>query len=268
MRKGMLVVAVFAVGAGLGWAVLPGSAKVELRPEVVTVVDTARIEELEGEVASLEVRGDKLVSENYDLMARIEELSRAQAALSREVSEVVEAPIEVEVTEEEMPDPEDVAARAEERERRRAQAREWMGRADERTREMFDQLVAAMDDPAAAERLDALMEWREYQRELGREMRGVESDEERSALFGEMRDARQNAQQILTDQQDSLLNSFAEGQGIKDQEAFTRQLREVLQNPFFEMERTLVGGGGPPGRRGGGWPGGGGRPGGRGRGGN
>ncbi len=265
MRKGMLVVAVFAVGGGLAWAVLPGSAKVELEPEVVTVVDTAKIAELEKEIANLEARGDKLVSENYDLMARIEEFSEAQAALSREVAEVVEAPVAVE--EEEAPEPED-AARAEERERRRAQAREWMGRADERTRNMFDELIASMDDPAAAERLDALMEWREYQRELGREMRGVESDEERAALFGEMRDARQNAQQILTDQQDSLLNSFAEGQGIKDQEAFTRQLREVLQNPFFEMERTLVGGGGPPGRRGGGWPSGGGRPGGRGRGGN
>ena len=111
---------------------------------------------------------------------------------------------------------------------------------------MFDEQIALMDDPLAAERLDALMEWRDYQRELGQEMRGAQSEEERAALMGEMRDARANAQQVLDDQQDSLMRSFAERQGIKgesDQGRFAEQLREVLQNPFFEMERTLVGGG-------------------------
>lgn len=252
MRQGLIVIAVFAGGAVLGWAVVPGPGNQSEDPQVVTVMDMVKIEELEDQIANLESRGDKLVSENYDLMGQISDLIGAQAALSKEVSEALETPEET--MEEENPNLEQDPAITEARERRRQQSREWMGRFEQQTRDMFEEQIALMDDPAAAERLDALMEWRDYQRELGREMRGLESQEERAALFGEMQDARQSAQQILNDQQNSLLNSFAERQGIKDQEAFTRQLREVLQNPFFEMERALVGGG-PSGGRGGGWPG-------------
>lgn len=252
MRRGMIVTAVFAVGAVLGWAVVPGPGNQEEDPQVVTVMDMAKIEELEEQIAFLESRGDDLVSENYDLMALISDLTEAQAALSVKVSEALE-----ETEEEQISNPEQEAAIAEARERRRQQAQEWAGRFERQTREMFEEQIALMDDPLAAERLDALMEWREYQRELGREMRGAESEEERAALMGEMRDARANAQQVLDDQQDSLLRSFAKGQGIEGedlQSQFTAQLREVLQNPFFEMERTLVGGGpmGGMGRRAGG----------------
>jgi len=107
----------------------------------------------------------------------------------------------------------------------------------------MDERFAAIEDPTSIERLNALNEWQEYQNELRQEMRDAETDEEREAIAGEMQDARTTAQQIVDDEQSALLASLAEDYNVDNLDQFTSALQETLDNPFFTMERMLVGGG-------------------------
>lgn len=247
---GLVIVLVFAGGVALGWAVLPGVPASEDEPRVVTVRDTAKEEALEKKIALLEAYRDTLVSENQDMVGRIAALVRARADAEEGALEFGDPPQGEEEGEALEPGP--TPEQREARERRRQQAEQWRERFEGQARGMWDERFATIDDPAALESLEALSEWRDYQQAMRRQLRELESEEDRNAVLAEMEEARWNAQQLVNDQQNSLLRAFAEEHGITgdtDQDQFIDQLRETLQNPFFEMERALVGGG-LPGRRG------------------
>lgn len=246
LRLGLVLVLVFAGGAALGWVVSPGVPASEEDPRVVTVRDTAAEEALKEKIALLEVYRDTVVSANRDMIDQIAALMEAQANAEEATLELVEQ------FESEAPEPEPASEQREARERRRQQFEQWRERFQGQARGMWDEQFAMIDDPVALESLEALSEWRDYQRELGRQLREMESEEDRNAVIAEMREARWNAQQLVNEQQSSVLRTFAEKMGITgdaNQDQFVDQLRETLQNPFFRMERALVGGG-PQGWRG------------------
>ena len=249
MRQGLILIALFAGGAAVGWLVAASQAA-EKAPQIVTVTDTAKVKELEAKIARLQSYRDQLASTNREMTAQLSALLQNQAALEEFENQTVEPAESVDQNRDPASEPE--ADRSEARERRRRQAEQWRGRFEGQAREMFNQQFELVDDPAAMESLAALNEWREYQQSLRQQLREVEAEEDRNAIVAEMEEARWNARQLVNEQQDSLLRAFAEEHGISgetEQGAFTDQLREVLQNPFFRMERMLVGGGGP-GRRG------------------
>lgn len=250
MRLGLILVSLFAAGAAVGWLVAVSQAAVK-EPEIVTVTDTAQLEELEAKVARLESYRDQLASTNRDITAQLVALLGDQAALEEAAFEW-EAPVEgLEQSDDQVA--EEALDQTEARERRRQQTEEWRSRISGQMREMFDRQFAGVEDPAALESLAALNEWREYQQSLRQELRGAETEEERNAIFAEMEEARSNSQQLVNEQQEALLRAFAEEHGISgDSELadFNDQLRKVLEDPFFRMERMLVGGGGPMGRGG------------------
>jgi hypothetical protein len=69
-----------------------------------------------------------------------------------------------------------------------------------------------------------------------------------------METARYNAESIVSAQQDDLIRDLAESYNVppEERDAFVAGMRDVLADPFFEMEPMLTGGGfGPGGRRGG-----------------
>ncbi len=247
---GLVVVLVFAGGVALGWAVSPGAPASENEPRVVTVRDGAHEDALEKKIALLEAYRDTLVSENRDMVGRIAALVKAQIDAEERAIEF-NAPPRTE-DEGEALEPGPASEQREARERRRQRAEQWRERFEGQAREMWAEQFAAIDDPAALESLEALSEWRDYQQEMRRQLREMESEEDRNAVLVEMEEARWNAQQLVNDQQDSVLRAFAEEQGIAgetEQAQFVAQLRETLQDPFFLMERMLVGGG-PRGGRG------------------
>ncbi len=250
LRLGLALVSVFAGGVAVGWAVSPGVPASEEEPRVVSVRDIAKEEALEDKIALLEAYRDSLVSENENMVDQIEALLNAQADLDEGTIEFGEQPASEEQSEVAAAEP--TSERREARERRRQQFEQFRERFEGQSREMWDEQFALIDDPAALESLEALSEWQDYQRELRQQLREMESEADRNAVLAEMEEARWNAQQLVNEQQNSVLRAFAEKQGITgdtERDQFVDGLRETLENPFFRMERALVGGG-PPGFRG------------------
>ena len=250
-RLGLVVALVFAGGVALGWAVSPGLPQSEDEPRIVVVNDTAKEEALENKIALLEAYRDTLVSENQERIDIIAALMKAQADAEERALEFDEL-FEIEELSE-APEPGPTSEQREARERRRQQFDRFRERFQGQARESWEDRFAMINDPAAIESLEALSEWRDYQQEMRRQLREMESEEDRNAVFAEMAEARWNAQQLVNDQQNSLLWALAGQNGItrdRERDQFVDQLRETLRNPFFQMERALVGGGPPGGRRG------------------
>ena len=248
---GLVVVLVFAGGVALGWAVSPGAPASDDEPRIVVVKDTAKEDALENKIALLEAYRDTLVSENQERIDLIAALRKAQTDAEERSLEFDEQPESEEL--DEAPEPGPRSEQREARERRRQQFEQFRERFQGQARERWEDRFAMIDDPAAIESLEALSEWRDYQQEMRRQLREMEPEEDRNAVLAEMEEARWNAQQLVNDQQNSLLRAFAEQHGITgdaDRDQFVDQLRETLRNPFFQMERALVGGGPPGGRRG------------------
>lgn len=251
MRLGLILIALFVGGALVGWLAAASQAADE-ESQIITVTDTAKVLELEAKIERLESYRNQLASTNREMTVQLSALLQNQAALEAAVLQAELPPESLELYDEPVSEPSPDQSEA--RERRRRQAEQWRERFAGQARDMFDRQFAMVDDPAALESLAALNEWRQYQQSLRQELRGVESEEDRNAILADMQEARRNSQQLVNQQQDSLLRTFAEKNGISgetEQGAFADQLREVLQNPFFQMERMLVGGGGS---MGGGWP--------------
>jgi hypothetical protein len=123
-----------------------------------------------------------------------------------------------------------------------------------RMRDRLDEQLAQMNDPNAIENFNALMEYRQEEQQLQRQMRDATTDAARAKIEAQLREARQSSRQLLNDQQDAMLRGLAASSGIKDagaQQKFVEDLRTTLDNPFFQMEPMLVGGSGGAGGRGG-----------------
>lgn len=250
MRYFLIAVCIFGGGIAFGWFVAPKTSRAESgNPRNSQSRD---LERLKAQIGRLESERDRLTTENWDLMQEISELADEQAEREPAVEphdEPAQGETVVRNTEEASSD-----APEEARAGRRGWTAEDREQWDERRR-VFEQRfndalaseVAAMSDPAtAADRLDAMLEWRDYQRDLRQDLRDAESDAEREAILAEMESARATARQLLREQQDALLRDLAESNGLRSerqQDAFIAAARETMQSPFFEMELLLIGGG-------------------------
>ncbi len=243
------------LGAGLaiGWLAGParrGASEPESASASTTIVAPS------AEIERLRTERDRLEAENDDLVAQLTSLLDQQA-------QWVESAV---IPEEPAPQqaalaPQDPGERRRgpdwDSEEMRARREEFMRENAERMREFEERLAAQLTDPAAIERFNALMEWREYQQELAGEYRRAQTDAERESIRAKMDEVRQTSRQMVRDQQDKMLRDLAAANGISDpakQAAFVSGMKQALDNPFFTMEGMFTGGGGP-GR--GGFPGGG-----------
>lgn len=114
---------------------------------------------------------------------------------------------------------------------------------------------------AERERAAAILDYQNYMEELRQSMMAAQSPDDRRAIFEQMNQAREAAQEVLREQQNAELSKLAAERGVPAAEAgqFAVALREVMRGPYFEMEWTILRGGagpmGPGGPRGGaGWP--------------
>lgn len=249
MRLAIVLTLVFGGGIAFGWFVAPtSSAPATVEPGAR---NRAEVERLSAQVAELQADRDRLTSESWDLTHQLSEVLDAQ-----EASAATEAVQAADTGEEAQPDGQAGADDAERSGRRSRwsrspspeQQQQWAERRqsfEDRLNQMLTAQVAQMNDPAAGDRLDALMEWRDYQQDLRQQLRDAQTDEERNAVLAAMDEARQNARQLLLDQQNALLRDVATQSGIrggKNQDQFVSALRQTLNSPFFQMDRMLVGG--------------------------
>jgi len=151
------------------------------------------------------------------------------------------------------------------RERRGQDAEEDPEQAERRA-QRFEEFRARIDDFFAQEianapteemrvRLETMDAYRENMFELRAAMRAATSEEERAQLELEAPENREALEQLMREQQRDMLSSVGRNYGLKGEELrnFQRELRDVMDSPYFRFGM----GGGPGGP--GGWRGGGGR---------
>ncbi len=135
---------------------------------------------------------------------------------------------------------------------RRAQMEDFRRQMDE----TLEQEIGSLG-PEYANHFAALSENRAYQEELRGQLRDTETDEEREALFQEMRAASESSRQLMDEVQRGMMREFAKahggGEDVKTAD-YVRDLRALMDNPVFRMEGMYTGGFGGP--RGGGFGGG------------
>lgn len=254
MRIFIPFILVFAGGAAVGWFVSPSDSASRSAPKPAPIADEAATDlaALEEELAWLQSDRDALEVTNQELEAQLAELIAMQELTAKDITE---PPPEIGTVEEAAPaESEEDKDRRERREQMTERRQEMVSIFQDRFNAMMDEQFARLDDPAQAEGLSALLEWRDYQQELRGQMRDAQTDEERDEILAEMSNAQSTARQLLRDQQDAVLHDLAAEQGIstaKEQDKFVKQTREALKSPFFEMERMLTGGGPPGGMMGG-----------------
>ena len=150
-------------------------------------------------------------------------------------------------------------------EEREARRREFVTQMQNNMTDFFTGELEKSSTPEMQARLVDLETQVNDMMEIRRQMRGVESDEERDALrqaFGETMDSARN---IMKDQQQDMINAIA-GQfnitSAKERMAFQQAVQAAVESPFFQenpaslLWNTGGGGGGFGGRpsRGGGPP--------------
>jgi hypothetical protein len=105
---------------------------------------------------------------------------------------------------------------------RRERSEEWRSRERERSGErqaemrarmeqMFDDQIARTTDPAAQQRIAAIEEYMNYNRELATQMRRAETDEEREAIRAALEANMQTTQDLMRAQQDYMLGEALAG---------------------------------------------------------
>ncbi|MFM1918942.1 MAG: hypothetical protein RLZZ303_576 [Candidatus Hydrogenedentota bacterium] len=139
----------------------------------------------------------------------------------------------------------------EQAERRAQRFEEFRARIDE----FFAQEIANAPTEEMRVRLETMDAYRENMFELRAAMRAAGSEEERAQLELEATENREALEQLMREQQRDMLSSVGRNYGLKGEDLrnFQRELREVMDSPYFRFGM----GGGPGGP--GGWRGGGGR---------
>ena len=156
--------------------------------------------------------------------------------------------------------PEEEAARRAEWETRR---QEFATRMRENVSSFFDSKLEQAGDAAAQQRILSMEDYSNYMMDLFQQMRATEDEEERDSLRTEMDTARETMRTLVTEQQDQMLRDLASDMGVRSgtrQDEFVTRMRTTMEDPFFQSQGMLGGGG--RGRWGGGGFGGGGGPGG------
>lgn len=249
------------VGLGAGWAVsqvtrptesAAGAAQAEPADLVALRAEMRRTEDeraaLAEQLAALSNENEILRNEQALMESVLDDAARA----GERMAEVAETASETAATQE--PDSED-------RDRRRGPSPEQMEeyrRAQEAQREAMrarlDEDLIRMGDPNAVQNFQTLLQYREDEQELRRQLREASTDAQRQKLSDDLRATELAARQLLNAQQDSILRKVAASNGIADpaaQQKFVEATRAALANPFFSMEPMLTGGRGPRGSWGG-----------------
>lgn len=250
------------VGLGAGWAVsqamqpaapIEGEAQAEPADLVAMRAEMRRTED---ERAVLEAQLAALVNEN-------EILRNEQALMESVLDDAARAGERMADTSEPVTEPAPTAeADSEDRDRRRGgpspEQMEEFRRAQEEQREAMrarlDEELIRMGDPNAVQNFQTLLQYREAEQDLRRQMREASTDAQRQNISDDLRATELAARQLLNSQQDSILRGVAASNGITDraaQDKFVEATRAALANPFFSMEPMLTGGRGPRGSWGG-----------------
>jgi predicted nucleic acid-binding Zn-ribbon protein len=121
----------------------------------------------------------------------------------------------------------------------------------------FADQIANATTEEARQRLEDIDAYRNQMFELRAAMRNAKTEEERAALEEQADAARDNLQQLTKEQQRAMLVDVGRNYGLKgeDLQAFQREMREVIESPFFRMGGPGGGGRGRGGPFGGGGPG-------------
>ncbi|MBI1317342.1 MAG: hypothetical protein GC168_00150 [Candidatus Hydrogenedens sp.] len=239
------------------------------RLELAKTQADERLHALEAEVESAKAqlydREDKLAEVEASATSAQEQLRRAeleaQAALEAQETEgaAEEAPAEAD-------------SNREDRERWRGgwgdmteeQRQEMANRFRDGMNQFFDEEYAYAKDAESQERIAALGDYANQMFDLRRAMRDATTDEEREALRAQSDEMREASEKLLREQQNAMLRDVATAHGIKgkDSKAYIRDMRAVMESPFFTFPMGGRGPGGPGGFGGGPRGGGGGRGGG------
>lgn len=248
-------------GLGAGWGVSQAMRSAEpiadeTRAEPADLVTMrAEMRRTEDERAALAEQLAALANENEILrgeQALMETVLDDAARAGERAAEAQELSTETEA---------EPVAESEDRDRRRGPSPEQMEeyrRAQEAQREAMrarlDEELIRMGDPNAVQNFQNLLQYRQDEQELRRQMREASTDAQRQQLSDDLRATELAARQLLNAQQDSILRNVAASNGITDpaaQQKFVEATRAALANPFFSMEPMLSGGRGPRGPWGG-----------------
>ncbi len=137
-------------------------------------------------------------------------------------------------------------------EERDARRQEFVTRMQDNLTDFFTGELEKSNTPAVQERLIALETTVHDMMDIRRQMRDVETDEERDALRASFGDTMDTARGIMKDQQRDMINAIAGQFNISsdaDKAAFQRAVQTAVESPFFsDNPGALLWGGG---RRGG-----------------
>jgi hypothetical protein len=138
--------------------------------------------------------------------------------------------------------------RESERDERNAERREdwaeWQTEMLNRRTDMFTDLINRTDDPAEQQRWADIERNMTVGRDLMRDMRDADTDEERAAVRDALRQNYESTQSLLKKQQDAVLERALEAEGIENADEVAQIQRAVRSSLGDEAFRMSGSGGG------------------------
>ena len=127
------------------------------------------------------------------------------------------------------------------------QARREQGRAEmrERMTNYFDQAYERAPDAAAQERVAAIEQNITYMMDLFRDMRSVETDEDRQAYREAIGQVRDNLNSVIAEEGAARIRAAAAAQGVSNpeaQNAIIQTVTDMYSDPMFRIPSMLAGG--------------------------
>ena len=222
--------------------------------EAIAAQAAPQLETARAQAARLESDYNRALAEADKLRASLSQLESVKAATPAPVEEeeTIDVALDEEPERESRDNERDNPERQAEREQRVA---EFQAMADN----FFADQIANATTDEARQRLEDIDTYRNQMFELRAAMRNAKTEEERAALEEQADAARDNLQQLTKEQQRAMLVDVGRNYGLKgeDLQAFQREMREVIESPFFRMggpggggrgRGGPFGGGGGPGR--------------------
>jgi hypothetical protein len=192
-----------------------------------------------------------------DLRSEVDSLQNtAEVAPATSEAALIEEPVDAATNESADPPPDrgrrgspwDRGGTPEERDARR---QEFVTRMQDNLTDFFTGELEKSNTPEVQERLIALETTVHDMMDIRRQMRDVETDEERDALRASFGDTMDTARGIMKDQQRDMINAIAGQFNISsraDKAAFQQAVQAAVESPFFsDNPGALLWGGGRPG---------------------
>jgi hypothetical protein len=214
-----------------------------------------QLETARAQAARLESDYNRALAEADELRASLSRLESVKAATPAPVEE--EENIDVALDDEPEPAPREDERDGRDNPERQAEREQRMAEFQAMADTFFADQIANATTEEARQRLEDIDAYRNQMFELRAAMRNAKTEEERAALEEQADAARDNLQQLTKEQQRAMLVDVGRNYGLKgeDLQAFQREMREVIESPFFRMGGPGGGGRGRGGPFGGGGPG-------------